>query len=291
MRPLRSLAIYFAAVFIGGALLAPWLYFCVRAVAPHSVLAGHPFHRYLDRALLGVALVGLWPLLGKNGMRSWRQVGVFSWRGRGPEFARAFYLGWAILLAAFVPAILCRGRLPVFSHARPAGYFTGAILTAIFVSAIEELLFRGALFGLLRQAMHWRAAALVSSLIYAFSHFLQKADLSGPITWSSGLRLLPPMARSLADVHSLFPAFLNLTLIGVALAVLYQRTGALYASFALHASLIFWLRFFQFFTEPAPHSRTWLWGGENPLTGWLGAPLLAAALCLAFRLAPDKTDA
>ena len=46
MRVLRALLIYLAAVFIGGALLAPWLYWLAQTLAssfPH--IANSPFHR------------------------------------------------------------------------------------------------------------------------------------------------------------------------------------------------------------------------------------------------------
>jgi hypothetical protein len=41
MRPIRSLLIYFAVVFPGGALLAPWLYWLAQWAAGHwSALSG-----------------------------------------------------------------------------------------------------------------------------------------------------------------------------------------------------------------------------------------------------------
>ncbi len=284
MRAARSLVIYLAAVFVGGALLAPWVYFLERCIAPHSGLAAVPFHRFVDRTLLGLAIVGLWPLLGANGLRSWRQLGLVGLVARRSEMASGFLLGWGAVLAAFIPAILCRARLPMFDHPHAARYFAGSVLTALIVSVLEEILFRGALFGLLRQNVDWRVAALVSSVVYALAHFLRKAELAGPVTWLSGLHLLPLMARAFVDVHSIIPAFFNLTLIGVALAVLYQRSGALYASIGLHASLIFWLRFFQFLTAPAPSARLWLWGGADPLSGWVAVPVLGAMVCVAGRL-------
>ena len=290
MRAARSLVIYLAAVFVGGALLAPWIYFGAGELAPHSRVAAEPFHRFMDRTLLGVALAGLWPLLGANGMRSWRQLGLVGLGPRRGELAGGFFLGWGALLAAFVPAILCRARLPMFDFHNAGGYVTSSVLTAMVVSVVEEVLFRGALFGLLRQSMDWRLAALGSGVVYALAHFLRKAELAGAVTWFSGLQLLPPMARALVDAHTLFPAVLNLTVIGVALAILYERTGALYASMGLHASLIFWLRFFQFLTAPAPAARGWLWGRTDPLSGWLALPILAAMACLAARARWGKSN-
>ena len=77
MRSLWALVIYIVAVFIGGALLAPWLYWLAQAFAhtfPH--IAAAPFHRFVDRSLLIFALAGLWPLLRALGMTSWRELGL-----------------------------------------------------------------------------------------------------------------------------------------------------------------------------------------------------------------------
>src|SRR6185295_13366099 len=71
MRALRALGLYLLAVFIGGALLAPGLYFLAQSFAePFSHLANSPFHRFVNRSLLGVALLGLWPLLRALGINS-----------------------------------------------------------------------------------------------------------------------------------------------------------------------------------------------------------------------------
>jgi hypothetical protein len=47
MRPLRALIIYIAVVFIGGALLAPWLYWLAQKGArTFPTIAAAPFHQF-----------------------------------------------------------------------------------------------------------------------------------------------------------------------------------------------------------------------------------------------------
>jgi hypothetical protein len=79
-RPALALALYLLAVFAGGALLAPWLFHAVQALAPGwpalERIAGMPFGRYVNRALLIVALVGLPFFVRGSGIRRWRDVGV-----------------------------------------------------------------------------------------------------------------------------------------------------------------------------------------------------------------------
>ena len=80
MRPICLLAVYLAAVFGGGALLAPWLYQLTQWGAQHWTaldgLAENPISRFVLRAILGLAVVLLWPLLQRCGMLRAREMGL-----------------------------------------------------------------------------------------------------------------------------------------------------------------------------------------------------------------------
>ncbi|HVH12379.1 MAG TPA: hypothetical protein VM759_04975, partial [Longimicrobium sp.] len=58
-RPVPALALYLLAVFAGGALLAPWLYRGVQALAESipalEGIARMPFARYVNRAVMLMA--------------------------------------------------------------------------------------------------------------------------------------------------------------------------------------------------------------------------------------------
>src|SRR5437763_16547281 len=98
MRAVQALCIYTLAVFLGGALVAPWLYWLTQLFAtwfPH--LAGSPFHRFVNRALLGAALIGLWPLFRSLGARSSRDLGLVSPRGQWNNIGAGFALGFLSL--------------------------------------------------------------------------------------------------------------------------------------------------------------------------------------------------
>ena len=99
MRAARSLLIYFIIVFVGGALLAPWLYWLVQEISPQSSLAGHPFHRYLDRALLGLALIGLWPLVRSCGINSWKAIGFETFALHKANLGRGLFIATLSILA------------------------------------------------------------------------------------------------------------------------------------------------------------------------------------------------
>src|ERR1041385_1972942 len=172
MRPLRALAIYLAVVFLGGALLAPWLYWLLQSTAPSSTLASAPFHRYVHRALLGLALIGLWPLLKSLGLTSPRDIGLVRPVGQGKNFGGGFLLGFISLATVAGIAVLCGARQwnDRIAVGKLIEKLLGAAIAAILVATLEEILFRGALFGSLRKVFHWLFALLVSSMIYAIVH-------------------------------------------------------------------------------------------------------------------------
>ncbi len=285
MRPYRTLLLLIAMVFLGGALLAPWLYWLVQSLGPNSALAHKPFHRYVDRALLGLGLVAIWPLLRMVQARSARDVGLCKPAGQWSLLSTGFALGFSSL--AFVAAMGVLAAARGFNSGLQAGQFAtgvlGAIVAAALVSMIEEILFRGAIFGALRRGGPWEAALAFSSVFYAFVHFLGRPDPAGPITWHTGLESLPRMLINFGTVTAI-PSFLNLTLAGAILALAYQRTGNLYFSIGLHAGWIFWIKCFDLVTVPANTANAWLWGTEKMTDGWITLPILLAALLVLPRL-------
>ena len=293
MRLIRSLLIYFAVVFLGGALLAPWLYWWVHWAANQwpslSHLAESPFHRYVARALLGLALIGLVPLLHCAGMFQWRAVGLGRQGRPAMDVGRGFCVGFASL--AGVAALALAAHASVLTPGLSAGQvlhaLLGAALTAAIVAVLEELLFRGALFGVLRKTMPWPGALVVSSAVYSAVHFIQSVRQAGEIHWYSGFVLLVEMFR---HGPPFIPAFLTLFVAGACLALAYQRTGALYFSMGLHAGWIFWLSFYKLLTRPAHAAHPSFWGTDKLIDGWLAFAVLAVVLLLISRRADQSAE-
>jgi hypothetical protein len=291
MRPLRALVIYIAVVFIGGALLAPWLFWLAQQFAsafPH--IAGAPFHRFLDRSFLILALAGLWPLLRALGAKSLREMGIT------PPYGQWNMLGGGLLLGlgslAMVAGIAIGFGGFHFAKTEDAHKMISTVFsaagTAIVVAVMEEILFRGGIFGGLRRVFHWPFALAASSAIYALVHFLQRADLAGAVGWNSGLVLLPRVLGGFTDFHALVPGFFTLALAGVLLALAYQRTGNLYFSIGLHAGWIFVLKIFGALTVQTPDAATWFWGTAKMFDGWLAFLVLAVFLAASKLLIPGE---
>lgn len=285
MRLTRALLIYFVVVFVGGALLGPVLY---KITSGFGSLAKVPFHRFVDRAVLGMALICLWPLLKVMGIKSWAELGFQNGEEKWRDIVPGFLIGFCSLavIAFFSIATGARkSHLPTSEH-EIASHVLSAGLTAIVVAILEEVLFRGALFGSMRKAWRLGTALVVSSIIYALAHFVQKAPEPDVVTWGSGLAMLPQMFGKLGDVHALFPKGLVLFVAGVILAVAFQRTGSLFLSIGLHAGWIFWLKSYRFVSVPVRGEATWIWGTDELIDGWLSLLVLIGVLFVIDRIFP-----
>jgi membrane protease YdiL (CAAX protease family) len=281
MRPVRSLLTYTGVVFLGGALLAPWLFWGVQSLATQlpefQELANHPFHGYVNRSLLGLALLGLRPLLRSIGVTACQDVGLVKPAGQGRKLACGFTLGFASLagVALIVLTAGARGVNTGVSTGRLVEKVSGTLLTAVVVSVLEEILFRGAIFGALRKTFRWPTAVVISSAVYAVVHFFGRPPSPAEIQWTSGLVLLPTMLSGFVEVEQVVPGFLNLTLAGALLALAYQHTGNLYFSIGLHAGWIFWLKSYGSLTRDTANADAWFWGTSKLIDGWLALIVLA----------------
>ena len=297
MRPVRSLLIYIGIVFVGGALLAPWLYWSVQGFAVWlpalDELAHNPFHRYVHRSLLALALIGLWPFLRSLGVCGWRDVGLVRPAGQWRKLGWGLALGFGSLACAAV-VVLAAGAREInsgFSASRITGKILEAASSAAVVAVLEEVLFRGAIFGALRRTCGWRAGLAISSAVYALAHFFSRPESPSEVHWTSGLGLLPTMLRGFGNVEQVVPGFFNLTVAGALLALGYQRTGNLYFSVGLHAGWIFWLKSYGFLTRETAGANAWFWGTGKLIDGWLALPVLALALLALWKMPACRPDA
>jgi len=207
--------------------------------------------------------------------------------GQGRRILAGLALGFSSLASVAAIALLAHGReLKLdLTAGQWLGKLAGAAATAVTVAVLEELLFRGAIFGALRKCLDWRVALVLSSMVYAIVHFFEKAEMQGPIHWHSGLELLPKMLAGFADWQAVIPGFFNLTLAGMMLGWAYQRTGNLYFSIGLHAGWIFWLKLYGLVTQPAAGAQTWFWGTQKMIDGWLAFAVLSLAVLTLPRIA------
>ncbi|HMP81983.1 MAG TPA: CPBP family intramembrane metalloprotease [Verrucomicrobiota bacterium] len=286
MRPLRALGIYVVAVFVGGALLAPWNYWLIQSFSDQfPELASSPFARFLTTTMMMVALAALWPLLKALGVTSLRETGLVHPAGHSRQliFGLAFGLGSLAVLAVAAMLFGARQFSTSLTVSRFFSTLWSASLTAAGVAVIEELLFRGGIFGGLRRVLKWPVALVVSSMIYSATHFIEDADFSGTVTWLSGLELLPRIFGGDAEWSRLIPRFVNLTVAGGLLALAFQRTGNLWCSIGIHAGWVFWLLAYRRITKSIPETTEWVWGSGRMIDGWLAVLFLSTLLAAAWK--------
>jgi membrane protease YdiL (CAAX protease family) len=290
VHPVAALLIYLGIIFLGGALLAPWI--CQLALWSRSHFlvpdswATQPFHRYLSRAFLILALAGLWPFLRSVGMRSWQDLGLGRSAGRWRTLGGGFIIGFGSLAFVAASAVIFRARILDLhgSASTISGSLLKALLSAIVVAILEETIFRGALFGSLKKVYPWFVALFLSSIVFAAVHFLRGPSPDKPINWISGLVVLPQVVTGFGSLTTLLPAFFNLTLAGLVLGLAYQRTRSLYSSIGIHGGWIFWQKTYGFLTRDANGVHSWIWGTAKMTDGWLASIVLLLTLRFCWEL-------
>ena len=258
LRAARVILFYALPVILLGALVAPWAYWLI-----HPYWPAIPFRRVFNRALLVVALAGLWPLLRTAGIRSWVELGYT----RTPSW-------WQQTVGGFAVGLLSLGVCAVLL-CQLTGWKTnvvGNLASALAVGLIEETFFRGGIFGALRRGCSLGSAVVVSSVIYAVLHFCKPTEPAA-VHWLTGLTHLGMVFQNfIAQVNWI--GLVTLILVGVVLALALEWTKALYFSIGLHAGWVFTLK-----TVGAPLR-------DNPLV-W---PVLLLVLVLCWKkFAPRST--
>lgn len=170
--------------------------------------------RLVLQALLAVTLVGIAFVVAAGragGVASPRALGLRrplrSWLG----LAAAAYLGY-IVFALVYSSLVHPEQEDVtrelgFGHGA-LGTIAAGLLIVIAAPISEEIFFRGFIFGGFRRRLAFPAAALLSALIFGFSHY----------TGAGSIAVVPQLA-----------------LLGFALAWLYEETGSIYPPIAVHA--------------------------------------------------------
>lgn len=294
VRNVTTILVLLVAVFAGAALIAPlaWM-----AVAPNDPDGGvgllrflkthDDFHRYFSRCLLLLALIGLAVQCKMVGIKSWAEVG---WTKLSSNFN---HLGWGVLLGmASIMIIITLGILfgtreftPSHSLSSWSNHLASALGTAIAVAILEETLFRGMFFNLLRRDLSLAAAAVGSSVIYSAVHFFNQRPAIEEVTWATGFTAFPEFLPDASALPIWLPHFVNLIFAGMILAGVFARTGNLYFAIGIHAGWILLIKTGDFTTTSTLAAPSPLWGDGNLMhgMGWCATPLLAVMAWFTLR--------
>ena len=270
MKDLAKIFGYLAAVIVLGALLAPPLYWAAQWLAGHGifpVLAEFKFQKFFNRAALLAALLLLWPTIRALRIGSWRDLGLAPdprWR----QHLLAGFLLAALAVAALAFAYVQLGIYRIRDEIA-WGKIPVVALSAITVGFLEEALFRGGIFGLLRRSLRPGVALFWVTALFAIVHFLKPDESYDPpvISWLSGFDLIPHTFHQFAEPMTLLAGFTTL--------------------FVLHAGIVFVKMSFSVmakFSVKAKHRDAYLpWVGERFENGLAPVAVLLLAW-LAVRL-------
>src|SRR5437016_2667566 len=166
MKDVAKLAVYFIAIVIVGAVLAPLLFWSAQSLAAHGIfssLARYDFETFFHRAILIAAALLLWPFLRVSHVRGMADLGLVP----DPRWGRDLCAG--VVLSA-VPLLCCGALLIVFHaysfrHAIAWSRFAKLLSATIAVPFIEETFFRGTILGILLWASRKYMAILIVSAL------------------------------------------------------------------------------------------------------------------------------
>jgi len=160
-------------------------------------------------------------------------------------------------------------------------YIAIYLLAGILVALIEETFFRGFLMQCLLKDTHLTAALIITNLFYAGVHFLKPHGmpkievLTLAVSLKSVLVFFKPLFTRWAEI---WPSFLGLFLLGMALSFAYLRTRSLALPIGLHAGWIIGIKLLTAGTDITKPSSFWM--GGNPLACPLGWAMLITFLAV-----------
>jgi len=201
-----------------------YLFFHMFFLGHFLFLINYAFSLELSLAEINVFYLAIGTVFLLLLMRDYVIESFHRFRAYGRKNVPDFFIGYGIRILFSAPAIMLIHRfLPDFvttpntealhGMAHQNFLFTG-VIAIVLAPILEELLFRGALFGPLRKKNRFLAYA-VSCLLFMFLHIQNSLFIvPAPTLFLIGLIYIPP---------------------GVALAWVYERSGSIWSSISLHA--------------------------------------------------------
>jgi len=210
---------------------------------------GFPFHRVADRLGMVTVAVGFLLVAGRLRLADRQSLGYgLPARQFLREAGMAFGIG--VVLMGIIVAIMLALHLRLL---RPGVALNAAVFArlaaqglarAIGVVLVEETFLRGAMWTGIQRESGALAATVLTSLIYALSHFVSSYHVPpDQISWHSGIDMLAGSFGAFARPWDIADAYICLFAVGVVLATVRMRTGNIAASMGLHAGFIWVITF------------------------------------------------
>jgi hypothetical protein len=276
----------FLAAILGTLLLAALLAYPVWLVA-HAMVPEWAFNRVVGRFWQLLLLTGLLLALRRLGLRGRADWG---WGLPRPTFLRQAGAGLAIGVATMLPmtiAMFALGILrlrPEFGMTMLLHAIVGGLLTGLLVSIVEETFFRGLMYRAVHRESGFVAAAWTTSIVYAAIHFFARTSIpADAVALGSGLQLLGDALDNFSNPLPVLDSFATLVMVGLLLAFVRRRTGAIAAGLGLHIGWVFVIKATIATTRVnADAPASFLVGSFDGYTGWLVAAWAAVLIAVAW---------
>jgi membrane protease YdiL (CAAX protease family) len=235
-----------------------------------------PFHRIGERIGMLAFLIGFLLVARRLRLADRASLGFAAPRGIYlRELAIGLVLG-VITMSAVAASMVALGLLDL----HPAASYDAAALAALIgkrlasglaVALIEETALRGAMYAGIQRESGAAVAIVLTSLVYAWTHFLGSFHIpAAQVSSWSGLELLEGTLQSLAHPLGIVDSFLCLTAVGAVLALVRAITGNTAAGMGLHAGWVWVMLVVHGLAQPNRASPLgFLLGRHDGFTGWL----------------------
>ena len=240
MRGVSVAGLYLFVSLLCGSLLAEILY----------AFLSHPFDRILTRSVLLVMAVLLVPL---SKIVSRETLGLTSERGIAREFLSSFSIGLVVLIVPVFAFLLMDLRSVHWVLDIEPTLVVPYLLLGVFVAGLialfEEILFRGFLYGALRDKYGQLFAIVLSSSLYSCAHFLKPFENAQYTAgWSAGFNYLSDSLDNAFSFDHQWDARLSLMLLGCFFCLIRNRLG-LFWCIGFHAAFVFGITLTREFTS------------------------------------------
>ncbi|MCU0856947.1 MAG: CPBP family intramembrane metalloprotease [Pontiellaceae bacterium] len=285
LRPLCPLALLFLFAPALALLSAPWVYQMIQQFAAKGSVLDAPFYRVTARVVLVSVLLFLYPAYRLSGFRSRADYGLPSVPDRWTLIRLGILLGVTGMFLIYLLGAVT-GVFAWDLDDRPVSCLVfktvEILISGLAVGLFEEILFRGFVFGSLRNSLGLIPAIIFGSLFFSSVHLMRPLNPAVLNQWNSGFLLFNDLFARASK--TLWQEAGTLFFMGVILSVICHWTKSVYVAIGLHAGWVWVMMFFRLFMDNQ-NTRIGLFGTTDWISkSWIGTGFSIVFLLVIFLL-------
>ncbi len=249
------------------------------------------YDRLTRRMILLMALFFLAWFLKYFRWQGWRDLGLSEddsrfitpfWKSK---ILQGLLIASVSIGAVCISALLFKWRLlsPQPWHIIKATIFS-ILISGLVVALFEEIICRGILFRVCLRWWNFWTAAIMSSTIFAFAHFISPSPgaFDAPTPLLTAWEVYLDFFINLGRVEMFWLRFVNLTLLGMVFCAFLRATGSVWLGIGAHAGWVWVLKLAQDLTDINRQGQSIWFGSLNDFTDGLLITFVLGALFLFF---------